>query len=63
MAIPSDDFYMIQAKLLGIFEMRDIMIKVRSETRLDEIEKNESLSKAISMSFELVDNYLKKLRA
>jgi|GEM_PF-6969654 hypothetical protein len=49
----------INAKLEGMFELRDLMMKVRRETI--DIEKNSALTEAINLSFELTRNYLDEL--
>ncbi len=50
----------INFKLEGIFELRDLMMRVRRETV--DIEKNSALTQAIDLSFDISAKYFEDLQ-
>lgn len=50
----------INFKLEGIFELRDLMMKVRRETI--DVEKNIALTEAINLSFDITARYFDEMK-
>lgn len=59
MNLTFDEWQVINFKLQGMFELIELMMKIRRETI--DIEKNFALTEAIDLSFILTRNYLEKL--